>query len=239
MNDLATVQPAKAPVPISQARADKVRETLARIRSQFLAVFDDWDRAQIACQNARLLEPHIPQLVQPRTEEERAQQLARLDAALAGQPTAETLSSLRADAEKAIAAPAVPKANRLIVATMVAAFPNVRPHSPETYLEALIEALTHTGFPPAVIAKTCNEVYTGSTFAPTVAEVLEKATAINNGLSRRVWFIDRYQEVQRWTADVRRWLEAVPLLAEDRSNTERPPQPHERIQFHPSASAWR
>lgn len=250
MNDVANYEQGRAPVQRSgnpsAAKADKVRQTLARIRSQFLTPFDAWERAQAvgAAERDRMmgrpsfLAPRIYQPRHPTTEEDRTAQLARFDDALQNQPDAAALQALRADMEAAANGPASPAANRLIIATMVASFPNVRPHSPETYLEALIEALDHTGLPPAAIAKTCNEIYTTSTFAPTVAEVLEKAKEVHAALSNRVWQIDRYGEVIAWAEGVRHWLATVPLELPNRSNFERAPEPPANLSFHRSKVDW-
>lgn len=246
MNDLATINPAKAPAPISQDRANKARETFSRIRSQFLAPFDAWEQAEAvgAVERSRMVDrprylaPRVYQPKHPASEEDRSTQLARFDAAMRNQPEPAALLAMRADMDAAANGPAAPPANRLIIATMVASFPNVRPHSPETYLEALFEALEHTGLPPAAIAKTCNIICTTSTFAPTVAEVLAKAKDVQTGLSFGVKQIDLYIEVIAWAKKVRGWLETVPLLAKDRSNIDRAPSPPKSLAFHSSKVDW-
>lgn len=250
MTDVTNYEQGRAPVQRannpSAAKADKVRQTLARIRSQFLTTFDAWDQAQAvgAAERNRMMDrpaflaPRVYQPSHPTSEENREAQLARFDAALQNQPDSAALQALRADMEAAANGPASSAANRLIIATMVASFPNVRPHSPETYLEALIEALDHTGLPPAAIAKTCNEIYTTSTFAPTVAEVLAKAKEVHASLANGVRNIDRYGEVIAWATEVRRWLETVPLLATDRANYDRPPAPPANLSFHRSKVDW-
>lgn len=250
MTDVANYEQGRAPVQRasnpSAAKADKVRQTLARIRSQFLTPFDAWERAQAvgAAERGRMmgrpsfLAPRVFQPSHPTTEEDRTAQLARFDAALQNQPDVADLQALRADMEAASNGPASPAANRLIIATMVASFPNVRPHSPETYLEALIEVLDHTGLPPAAIAKTCNEIHRTSTFAPTAAEVLDKAKEVHANLTFGVKQIDRYAEVVAWATEVRHWLETVPLLATDRANYDRPPAPPANLSFHRSKVDW-
>lgn len=155
MTDVANYDHGRAPLQRhsspSAAKADKVRKTIARIRSQFLAPFDAW----------------------------------------------------------------------------------------ETYLEALIEALDHTGLPPAAVAKTCNEVYSTSTFAPTVAEVLTKAKETHASLSFAVRQIDQYAELMAWAKKVRDWIATVPLLKEDRANADRAPRPPASLTFHRSTAEWR
>lgn len=238
--------PAPRPAQPGDAKADKVRKTIARIRIQFLAPFDAWERAAAggAVERGRMIDrpqflsPRVLQPMHPATEEQRAFQLARFDASLKNQPEAASLADLRADMDAAANGSPLPAATRLIIGTMVASFPNVRPHSPETYLEALIEALDHTGLPPAAIAKTCNEIYLTSTFAPTGAEVLEKAKEVHATLSFRVKQIDRYAEIMDWAVKVRSWLETVPLLAPDRSNAARAPLPPANLSYHPSRVDW-
>jgi len=250
MTDVTNYEPGRAPTARpdnpSEAKADKARQTIARIRSQFLAPFDAWERAQAvgAAERDRMrdrptfLAPRVYQPAHPATEEGREAQLARFDAALQNQPDAAALQGLRAAMDGAANGPTNPTANRLIIATMVAAFPNVRPHSPETYLEALIEALDHTGLPPAAIAKTCNEIVTTSTFAPAVAEVLDKAKEVHATLTYGVRQIDRYSEVIAWAEGVRHWLATVPLELPDRSNFERAPAPPANLSFHRSKVDW-
>lgn len=250
MTDVASFDhgraPAQRPSNPSAAKADKVRQTIARIRSQFLAPFDAWERAEAvgATERSRMVDrpqflaPRVLQPIHPATEEQRAFQLARFDASLKNQPDVAALADLRAAMAAAANGPAVPAANRLIIATMIASFPNVRPHSPETYMEALIEALDHTGLPPAAIAKTCNEIHTTSTFAPTAAEVLEKAREVHATLTFGVKQIDRYAEIAAWATGVRQWLETVPLLAADRANFDRPPQAPANLSFHRSNVDW-
>lgn len=251
MTDVANYEhgrvPVQRPSSPSAAKADKVRKTIARIRSQFLAPFDAWEKAiadgaagrgQLAGRPAFLM-PQVHQPSHPTTEEDRQCQLARFDAALRNQPDPSDLASLRGDLDAAANGQPSAAANRLIVATMVAAFPNVRPHSPETYLEALIEALDHTGLPPAAVAKTCNEVYSTSTFAPTVAEVLTKAKETHASLTFAVRQIDQYAELMAWAKKVRDWIATVPLLKEDRSNADRAPRPPVSLTFHRSTAEWR
>ncbi|WP_368933498.1 hypothetical protein [Brevundimonas naejangsanensis] len=251
MTDVANYDHGQVPVQRpnnpSAAKADTVRKTLARIRSQFLAPFDAWEKAvahgaagrgQLA-ERPAFLTPQVPQPPHPATEEGRQGELARFDAALRGQPDPFGLEPLRTDLDAAANGQPSAAANRLIVATMVAAFPNVRPHSPETYLEALIEALDHTGLPPTAVAKTCNEVYSTSTFAPTVAEVLTKAKETHASLSFAVRQIDQYSELMAWAKKVRDWIATVPLLKEDRSNADRAPRPPASLTFHRSTAEWR
>lgn len=250
MTNVATYDHGRAPAQRAaqpgDVKADKVRKTIARIRSQFLAPFDAWERAAAAgaTERARMIDrpqflaPRVLQPMHPATEEQRAFQLARFDASLQNQPDVTSLADLRADMDAAANGPPLPAATRLIIGTMVASFPNVRPHSPETYLEALIEALDHTGLPPAAIAKTCNEIYLTSTFAPTGAEVLEKAKEVHATLTFGVKQIDRYAEVVAWATGVRQWLETVPLLAADRTNYDRPPQAPANLSFHRSTVDW-
>lgn len=227
-------------------KADKARKTFANIRSRFLAPFDALERAQRvgAAERSHMtdrpgyLVPRVYHPTHPSTEADRQQQLAMFDAALANQPDMGSLEGLRRDLNEAASGAPVPAANRMIVGAMIAAFPNVRPHSPEYYMEALIEALKQLQLPPAAVAKTCNEIYQTATFAPTAAEVLAKAKEVHASLQFSVKQIDRYGEICAWAASVRRWIETVPLLAANRSNFDRPPAPPPALSFSPSRTTW-
>ncbi len=227
-------------------KADKARKTFANIRRQFLAPFDAWEKAvQIGAEErSRMvdrpayLSPRVYCPTHPATEDQRLQQLALFDAALANQPDFTSLAMLRDELNDAANGVPIPAANRMIVGAMIAAFPNVRPHSPEYYLEALIEALGQTALPPAAVAKTCNEIYLTSTFAPTAAEVLAKAKDVHAALIFNVKQIDRYGEIVGWAASVRRWIETVPLLTPNRSNHERAPMPPASLAFSRSRVDW-
>lgn len=227
-------------------KADKARKTFGHIRRQFLAPFDAWERSAAvgAEERSRMIDrpaylvPRVYCPTHPATEEQRQQQLSMLDAALANQPDIHSLQALRHELDQAASGAPIPAANRMIVGAMVAAFPNVRPHSPEYYLEALIEALGQLELPPAAVAKTCNEIYQTATFAPTAAEVLAKAKEVHGKLVVTVKQIDRYGEILAWADEVRSWIKTVPLLAPNRSNFDRPPAPPPALSFSPSRTTW-
>lgn len=237
--------PDRRPAP-QPSKADNARKTFANIRRRFLAPFDAWERAMQVGEEGRAAMRDRPRYLAPRivcpqhptSEHHRETLLAIFDEALKHQPDVASLAELRDEMNDAAGGQPIPAANRMIVAAMVAAFPNVRPHSPEYYLEALIEALDQTGLPPAAVAKTCNEIYLTSTYAPTAAEVLAKAKDVQANLTFGVKQIDRYREIVSWAAEVRRWLETVPLLASDRSNLERAPAPPAVLAYHPSKAEW-
>jgi len=229
-----------------ETKADKARQSLAFIRKEYLAPFDAWDRIKAEQEAERqamavrpaFLAPRVYRPHHPRTEADRRDEIARFDAALKAQPNPRSLASIREAFRNAANGKPKPSANRLIAGFMVGAFPNVRPHSPETYLETLIEALDQTGFPPAAVARACNEIIHTSTFAPTIAEVVAKAKDVHAHLRFSAQMIDRYEEVLIWAAGVRSWLAAVPLLDENRSNYERPPEPPRSLSYSASRVDW-
>lgn len=103
---------------------------------------------------------------------------------------------------------------RMIVALMVDSFPNARPHSPETYIEALVQQIEADEYSSAVVANACDAVVRKSTFLPSVSEVLEKCEAAEREadnlihlarlaravIQERAVFLD---ELEHWAAD--RW----------------------------------
>ncbi|QCQ97782.1 hypothetical protein E7T10_03400 [Brevundimonas sp. SGAir0440] len=68
--------------------------------------------------------------------------------------------------------------------------------------------------------------------------MLAKAKEVHASLKVSVKIIDRYGEIVAWAADVRRWIETVPLLADNRSNFDRPPMPPSALSFSPSRATW-
>lgn len=238
--------PSRRPA-MDESKADKVRRTLAQVNKQYLAPFRALDAMQAQQAEDRLtlqpmpsfLSPCVPQPAHPTSEEERERSLQRFDAALQYQPDRLSLATIRNDLADAVMGKAAPTVNRLIVGLMVGSFPNVRPYSPETYLEALIEALDQTGLPPASVAKACNEITRTRSFAPSVAEVIEAAEKVQTEAKYTIRAIGQYSETLDWAGEVRAWLKAVPILAANRSNYDRPPPPPESLAFSVSTIAWR
>ena len=64
---------------------------------------------------------------------------------------------------------------RVLVALMVDAFPNARPHAPESYLETMVYEAGSAQFGAAAVAAATREIVTTATFLPTVAELLKVA----------------------------------------------------------------
>ncbi len=238
--------PARRPA-MDEDKAGKVRRSLAQISKQYLAPFRALEAVRSQQEEGRrslrsdpsFLGPCIHRPAHPTSEEERERSLRHFDAALQYQPDRLSLATIRNDLATAIMGKAAPTANRLIVGLMVGSFPNVRPYSPETYLEALVEALDQTGLPPASVAKACNEITRTRSFAPSVAEVIEMAERVQAEAKITIRAIGQYGETLDWAADVRAWLKGVPILADDRSNYDRPPSPPASLAFSSSTVEWR
>lgn len=237
MTDIATISDGRAPVSRPPTdKAENVRKSLQHIRRHLLAPFDAWEQAKQAGADIRaglLYRPKflIPEVLQPdhpKTEEERTGLLARHDRALGGQPSRLAMVAMRETLLEAVEGKPNARQNRVIAGLMVGAFPNVRPYSPETYMETLIEALDQTGMPPSAVAKACNEIVRTSTFPPTVAEVAGKASEVHGELRSAIWSIDHFFELIEWAAVVRTWIASVELLKPDCGNRERPPEPPRR-----------
>ncbi len=64
---------------------------------------------------------------------------------------------------------------RVLVALMVDAFPNARPHAPESYLETMTYEVGAAQLGAAAVAAATREIVTTATFLPTVAELLKVA----------------------------------------------------------------
>lgn len=214
----------------SEAKAARVREALTRVRANYLAVFRDIDDARLSHNQRALqvadrggwigdfLHPQLSAPEQPRTEDDRVAGLRRLDMALVDQPDRSGILGLR---DRALAAAtegyAMPPA-RLAVGLMINSFPNARPHSPESYQEALVDQLEATGLGPAPIAKACNDLVRKSTFVPTAAEVVAAANDAQSALRIFVIEVERFRAIADWVPAARSWLEDVELLQPDRMN---------------------
>lgn len=231
MNDLVPTS-GGAPANPAAAKAEKIKATLQRVRQQYLAPFDAWDVAVKEGQRDRdalfdgrvFLYPKFEEPWHPKSEEDRDQVLRQLDRSMIGQPSMMTVTTLRSKLDGIATEKPNSRMNRVLAGLMVGSFPNARPYSPDTYLEALIDALEQSGLLVAVVAKACNQVTTTCKFPPTVSEVVEAAEGVSTGLSNKLFMLDRYAEKFEYAGLVRAWIKAVPLLASDGSNRERPPQ---------------
>lgn len=122
-------------------------------------------------------------------------------------PSLDTLRPLLDFAEQAFNQPADRAQNRLLIGLMVDAYPNARPHSPETYFEALAHEIGESGYAPVVVACALRGIVREKTFAPSIAEVLGacEMEAMHQGFDAR----SLATEVK-----AREWLdEAAPIIA--------------------------
>lgn len=220
-----------APRPtFSEAKAAKVRETLKRIRATHLALFAQWTTLQGEQRQAarellaqglsmpNFLAPQVRVPDQPATEEDREQELRYLAAADRCQPDRLALIAHRDKAAEARSAKYNPAQTRIIVGLMVNSFPNARPHSPESYLEAVIDQLEAAGLSPTAAAQGCEAVKVSSHFLPSIAEVVEACRKADAELGNMVAAIETYLSGLVWVAAATAWVRDVPLLAQDRSN---------------------
>lgn len=98
--------------------------------------------------------------------------------------------ALLTDAIKSIGAALTMEPNREdirpIVAVMLNAFPNARPHSPEGYYEALVSDIVGEGYSAVVAADGCQKIRRNSTFCPVIAEVLQCCASSRLSLAQAV-----------------------------------------------------
>lgn len=231
MTDIAIPSPtAVVPASFSETKATKVREALSKVRTQYLSVFDDidaarkkhdqWARDVVARGGPRTswLYPDLTQVRHPSSEAERADEIGRLNWAIASQPTLAVLGPLRDAAHKASTAKYAPAPTRLVVGLMINAYPNARPHSPESYQEAVVDQVMATGFGPVPIAKACNGLVRTSNFVPSPSEVVAAAESAQEGLLSFTRAVDSLAAMLEWADQARAWVEKIDLLAKDRAN---------------------
>lgn len=231
MTDIAIPSPTNvAPASFSETKADKVREALSKVRTQYLSVFDDidaarkkhddWARDVLARggPSASWLYPDLARVRHPMTEAERTEEIGRLNWAISSQPTLAVLAPLREAAHKASAAKYAPAPTRLIIGLMINAYPNARPHSPESYQESVVDQVMATGFGPVPIAKACNGLVRTSNFVPSPSEVVAAAESAQEGLLSFTRAVDRLSVMLDWAEQARTWVENIDLLSKDRAN---------------------
>ncbi|GEM_PF-4542402 len=251
MNDLTPHKDGGSPDRRNQSddKAASIRQSLEHIHRHHLAPYRAWDDAQKIGHSERqqmrmrpqFLVPQVHQPDHPKTEQEREQQLGIFDHAMLNQPSRMDMAVMRRRLAEAAGKKPDPKQNRLIAGLMVGAFPNVRPYSPETYMESLIAALNEADLPPAAIAKACNHITRTCAFPPTVAEVAQAASDAYGVLNGAINSIDQFNEILDWASEVRSWLKSVPLLAENNSNRDRPPAPPKKFTIgrnRPGSVGW-
>ena len=165
-------------------RAAMVRQGLAQVYDTLLAVFDDFDTFGALYPDWRkyIYHPEIP--TNPDSWPRRDRLIERAREELAALPPNADLDALAMRvSDLATAGPDRQRAS-LIVGLMIDAFPNARPHSPETYQETLVWELGAGGYPVAAVARACREIVKTKPFLPAIAEVLEEAEKANAHLTR-------------------------------------------------------
>lgn len=217
----ALARPRSAPVA---PKAQQVRESLQNVRARLLKPFIEWDRirgsfnepgmpaAWQAARYADFLSFGWPRTDHPETEEHRELLVASVDRILAGFPSLDDLQAVAALMRTALDTKPNDGVTRMCVGLMVDGFPNARPHSPEAYLETIIDLVQGESFPPAAVGKACHDIIRTATFAPAPAEVLEKASEARDRLRSGVMQVERHHLNVDYLHRLRAWLESVPLL---------------------------
>lgn len=234
---MTDIIPASAPpaprASFSEARATKVRDALARVRSQYLSIYDSLESCRQQHEGAArefllsgqtrpaFLAPDLRTPDQPKTEDQRQSELRVLSAAIDRQPKRSELATLREGAHAAWSAKYAAAPTRLVVGLMINAYPNARPHSPESYQEAVVDQVAATGLGPAPIAKACNSLVRTSAFVPSPAEVVAAVLEAQSSLRSFVYAVDNFTAQAEWAAEAQEWLTNVPLLTADRANYDR------------------
>ncbi len=145
-------------------RLQVVQRTLRKFHDQVATLDREYPRWRIELYSRPAWRPH--------TVGERDRSVERWQAVLDALPPMERLESVYRDYVKALTDPPAPDMARIVVGLMIDAFPNARPHQPETYFETLLHELGNSTYSPQFVAVGCAELVRSNTFLPTVAEVL-------------------------------------------------------------------
>ncbi len=240
---------------MSPGRAKSVASMMARIQEQYLRPFRMLEtlgarvptEADETVRGNFLFYLQRPQPHQPWTEEQRQQQIAKLQLALDEAPPVgalqeaydRTLVALYGAKGMPFGKPqANPAQNRLIVGVLIDSFPNARPHDPETYLEALVAELAAGEYPAMAVAKACNMLVRSSKFVPSVAEVVQTVERVVAFLERVTHAYERHLDQRKVYEATIAWLREAQLY--DRENPQ--PEPPIKVEldcdpFNPGRSA--
>ena len=218
--------------PIS--KAEKVAASLHSVRERLLTPFLEWEAMAAPFRVSRtfssgevtypgFLDLDDNFLQQPTSEEHRQAMLARCDVILAKQPSDADVDRLDELAQEAMAQPFDRATARLCVALMIDAFPNARPHSPETYQETLVSEVAAGSYPPATVAKACNDAVRSAVFLPSIAEVIERLDSAKGQLANIRRIVQHYREKRKRFRENRDWLAQAPIYDQGKRNWDRPP----------------
>lgn len=111
------------------------------------------------------------------TKEGCADTIARCQQNLAALPDQQLLIEMAAAAAKGLAIISPSVAARE-VATLVAAFPNAAPASPEIFMSTLIYDLLDLRIPDAILVEACRRLRRTSKFLPSISEVVRAAESL-------------------------------------------------------------
>lgn len=100
--------------------------------------------------------------------------IARIEQQLAALPDQQVLEAMAAAATKGLSIVS-PSVIAREVATLVAAFPNAAPASPEIFISTLVYDLIDLRIPDAILVEACRRLRRTSKFLPSISEVVRAA----------------------------------------------------------------
>lgn len=229
MTDITPTDPRRTamvstpPLNERQKRARAIAKTLTDVHTKYLAPFQRWEAlgARIILSgdhttksNRFVLWLQRPAANQPGTEEQRAESIARLQAVLDEGPPLDAVQTAYSETLDALETYDTRQV-RTLIGIMLDAFPNARPHSPETWMEAVVHELSISGFAVMHVAKACNMLTRSERFAPSVAEVVARCEDVQSFTRAMLDAADRYELQRKVYEKIIAWLREVPLWSID------------------------